>query len=182
MKKLKASFVAPSLAGKAHFATSMSGFGAIVRKKTTTTNSCSIAKHSPEEKSPSHEEEDNLATKKENRTEKSGKNCVSQSERHSDIQDFRGIPSTSANVNSEGLPNPFKSSIVDETKTNEKEKDSDDDDDDDDVGDDQDCKTLEKPLSNPLGVDNSTSSNSGNSLSLLSGVYDGSSSDNDSDT
>ena len=178
LKKLKASFVSPSLAGQAHFAKSMSGFGMVVRKK----SSLSKPNHSPEEpakvsQTTKKEEDDSGegdSKPVESMQEDSSKKSTSFSETVGGKSELKTeISLAPASIND--LPNPFKNS----QESNDKQKNTDSDgaeSEDDEAGPSQ---GVSQSL---IGLQNDPPTTGGNSLSLLSGMYDGSSSENESDT
>lgn len=178
LKKLKASFVSPSLAGQAHFAKSMSGFGVVVRKK----SSLSKPNHSPEEPAKvsrtTEKEGDGSGEVDSKPVESRQEDSSKKSTSFSETVDGKSEPKTEislapASIND--LPNPFKNS----QESNDKQKNTDSDgaeSEDDEAGPSQ---GVSQSL---IGLQDEPPTTGGNSLSLLSGMYDGSSSENESDT
>ena len=168
LKKLKASFVPPSLASKAHFANSMSGFGKVVRKK-----KANSLNHSPEE---SKTEANDCLTKEETLSENDNlmnePACDAAVPRMGESRNEGPSSSNSPEKDpADDLPNPFKSiDSIDGGVT--------------DVGDDPAAdgeNSDEEAPTDLIGLAKDPPNSTGNSLSLLSGLYDESSS-GDSDS
>ena len=169
LKKLKASFVPPSLASKAHFANSMSGFGKVVRKK-----KANSLNHSPEESKI--EANDSLTkTFSEDDSLMSEPACDAAVPRIGESGTEGPSSSNSPEKDpADDLPNPFKSidsiDSIDGAVT--------------DVGDDPAAdgeNSDEEAPTDLIGLAKDPANSTGNSLSLLSGLYDESSS-GDSDS
>lgn len=115
LTKLKASFVSPGLAGKAHFASSMSGFGMIVKKKPKTSTI-----HSPEEKEAkiiADDEKDNKTEINEEgddvSTSASSSNTTIETPSSEDNSASKSSPeSRKLSDLPDDLPNPFKRTCV----------------------------------------------------------------------
>ena len=196
LTKLKASFVSPGLAGRAHFANSMSGFGKVIRKKAKT-----AATHFPVETATSSQTETATSSKIETviiddkATDSFSVPLADDKILESDSS--ASVQTSSIKGGSTDLPNPFKITCTSNEMAGVGDEDS-----DAELGDNNTSNLLgleeapsrgtalelkengllESELTGSVPFFETSPQSEGNALSLLSGAYDESSSENESDS